>query len=101
MGTDLADPKNVSLDAFVVMPNRIHGIIVIDESLVETTQRVVSPGGKRNPKTLRPNSLGAIVGQFKSVCTKRIHAAGFHDFAWQPRYYDHVIRDQRDFHPVR
>jgi hypothetical protein len=38
-------------------------------------------------------SLGAIVGQIKSVCTKRIRAAGYPDFGWQPRFYDHIIRN--------
>jgi REP element-mobilizing transposase RayT len=109
--------ENVELDAFVVMPNHIHGIIVIKNSLVETigpivshaeetthrkietTHRVVSTRNKS--KTLQPNSLGSIVGQFKSVCTKRIRAAGFHDFAWQPGYYDHVIRDEKDLERIR
>jgi putative transposase len=69
---------NVELDAFVVMPNHVHGIIVIKKSFVETiapivscpsetthqkietTHRVVSTKDKTN--TLIPNSLGSIVG---------------------------------------
>lgn len=116
---------NVELDAFVVMPNHIHGIIVLKSlaettgpvvshatemtnasettnatettNALETTQRVVST---RN-KTLMPNSLGSIVGQFKSVVTKRIHADGHHDFAWQPGYYDHVVRNEKDLERIR
>ena len=101
---------DVSLDAFVVMPNHIHGIIVIEKSfgettgsvvspLSETTHRVVSTGNKT--KTLQPNSLGSIIGQSKSVCTKRIHASGYRDFDWQPRYYDHVIRNEKDLDRIR
>jgi putative transposase len=109
---------NVELDAFVVMPNHIHGIIVIKKSLVETTGPVVSTWVKHGPtvshaeetshrlvstriKTLSPNSLGSIVGQLKSACTKRIRAAGFDDFAWQAGYYDHVIRDLKDLERIR
>jgi putative transposase len=88
---------NVKLDAFVVMPNHVHGIIVICNSLVETTRRVVST----TKTTLQRNSLGSIVGQFKSVCTKRIHASGFHDFGWQRGYYDHIIRDETDLERIR
>jgi hypothetical protein len=33
------------------------------------------------------------MGQWKSLCTKRIRAAGYHDFAWQTRFYDVIIRD--------
>ena len=128
---------NLQLDTFVVMPNHIHGIIVIckppvettrgivstmptnrgivsslsettqrrlgfdKSSLVETTHRVVSTGNKPTSTTLQPNSLGSIVGQVKSVCTKRIHAAGYRDFGWQSGYYDHVIRDEKDLNRIR
>ena len=97
----------VTLDQWIVMPNHLHGIVVINEipsvhmtrngvALVETTRRVVS-----TRKTLKPNSLGSIIGQFKSASTKRIYMAGCTEFAWQPRYYDHIIRDERSFNKIR
>ncbi|MGB2868629.1 MAG: transposase [Bacteroidota bacterium] len=95
---------NVTLDEWRVMPNHFHGIVVIGETHVgvttqpvETTRRVVST----NQPTLKPNSLGSIIGQFKSQCTKRIHATGNRDFAWQPRYHDHIIRDEDDLNRIR
>ncbi len=45
--------------------------------------------------------MGAIIGQFKSVRTKRIHRAGRLEFAWQPRFYDHVIRNDRVLQAIR
>lgn len=114
--------SNITLDAYVVMPNHIHGIVVIGESFVETTgpvvsgkpsnrpvisgraettHRVVSTGNNPQSKTLHPNSLGSIVGQFKSVSTKRIRAAGYHDFGWQQGYYEHIIRDEKDLARIR
>ena len=81
------------------MPNHVHGIIVInEESSVETTRRVVSTSvvsTTTTSKTLQPNSLGSIIGQFKSASTKRIKRLGYPDFAWQSRYYDHVIRNRK------
>jgi REP element-mobilizing transposase RayT len=59
----------------------------------ETPHRGVSMG-------LKSGSLGAIINQFKSVCTKRIRAAG-HDFGWQARYFDRIIRDDRALHEIR
>jgi len=92
---------NVSLDAFVVMPNHIHGIIVIEESpgraLVSATHRVAST---RHPR-LNAISLGSIMGQFKSIATKRIWEAGFRDFGWQPRFYDHIIRREPSLDAIR
>lgn len=71
--------ENVELDYYIVMPNHLHEIIIINES-VETTRRVIST-------TLQPNSLGSIVGQFKSVCTKQIRRFES-NFKWQSRFYD-------------
>lgn len=51
--------------------------------------------------SLKPNSLGSIINQIKSVCTKRIRAAGHHAFSWQPRFYDHIIRDDRSLNAIR
>ncbi|HWP93249.1 MAG TPA: transposase [Thermodesulfobacteriota bacterium] len=84
--------QNVKLDEWVVMPNHIHGIVIITNN-VETTRRVVS--------TLKPNSLGAIIGQFKSVTTKRIRAKGYSDFAWQPRFYEHIVRSEESLEKIR
>jgi REP element-mobilizing transposase RayT len=88
--------KNVRLDEFVMMSNHLHGILVITEGQGKTSQRDVStkPG-------LRPDSLGAIVGQFKSICTKRIRGAGFPQFAWQASFYEHIIRDERSLGNIR
>ncbi|MBC7233580.1 MAG: transposase [Chloroflexi bacterium] len=87
---------NVTLDAWIIMPNHLHGIIAI--APVETPRRGVSTSRRG---VLQPNSLGSIIGQFKSVCTKRIWAAGFRDFAWQTRFYDHIIRDEASLQRIR
>ena len=95
---------NVELDASVVMPNHLHGIVAITYQIpnVETFRRNVSTPAPNAPTArLQPNSLGSIIGQFKSVCTKRIWAAGFRDFAWQTRFYDHIIRDEKSLHKIR
>lgn len=85
---------NVLLDEFVIMPNHFHGIIVITDKIEnETSQRLVS--------TLKPNSLGSIIGQFKSVSTKRIHAEVNKNFSWQPRFYEHIIRNEKELYNIR
>jgi len=113
---------NVVLDAWVVMPNHLHGIIGITgtahddadtrddvnaprDVVVETPRRGVSTAAATATAAAsaawKSGSLGAIIGQFKSVCTKRIWAAGFRDFAWQERFYDHIIRDERALNRIR
>lgn len=46
------------------------------------------------PARLYRATIGSILGQFKSVCTKRICTSG-HDFAWQPRFYDQIVREDK------
>jgi REP element-mobilizing transposase RayT len=102
--------SNVDLDHYVVMPNHFHGILIIES--VETSRRDVSkndkPAYSNNETaqrtvstTLKPNSLSSIIGQFKSVVTKRIRKIGHSNFGWQPRFYDHIIRNEYDLHRIR
>lgn len=94
---------NVELDYYVIMPNHLHGILIVKD--VETSRRDVSrviETGQRPVSTqLKPNSLGSIIVQFKSVCTKRIHKIGFDQFNWQPRFYHHIIRNENDSRRIR
>lgn len=88
--------EHVSLDEFVIMPNHLHGILVFTGGAEKTSHRDVST--KAN---LKPDSLGSIIGQFKSVCTKRIRGTGFGPFGWQPRFYEHIIRDESSLETIR
>ena len=101
---------NVLLDEWIVMPNHIHGIVVIEDMEArsaaevphlptETPQRGVSTRSASRRWT--PGSLGAIINQFKGACTKRIRAASLGEFAWQPRFYDHIIRNERSLRDIR
>jgi putative transposase len=86
---------NVSLDEWVIMPNHLHGIIIIKD--VETPRRGVCTG----TSSWKSNSLGSIINQFKGVCTRRIRESGITDFAWQSRYFDHVIRHEESLRKIR
>src|SRR4030042_4039421 len=90
----------INLDAWIVMPNHIHAIIIIGEMPgvgVETSQWDVST----KKHYLRSGTLGAIINQYKTVCTKRIRSLGYKDFAWQTRYYDQIIQDEKSLENIR
>ena len=109
----------VKLDSFVIMPNHIHGILVIDKPYdgrdmdgisVETGQCPVSTTNSANatePKTLGElrfrnqgkETLSSIVGSFKSIVTKRSHRIHA-DFEWQERFHDHIIRDMEEYSKI-
>ncbi len=116
----------VKLDAFIVMPNHVHGILVIDKSVSElnemktmngatvetqniaslqTTPRAasqISSGfipGPKNHFGPQSKNLASIIRGFKVGVTKNarlIHA----DFAWQSRFYDHIIRNEQSFQTI-
>ena len=86
---------NVELGAYVAMPNHVHGIIVIHEnkSLPSVGARHASP---LRPHGAKPNSLGAIVGSFKSAVTKRIGQKNI----WQRNYYEHIIHNEKEWDKI-
>ena len=91
---------NVELDAHIVMPNHLHGVIVINED----------QGG--HPSTaLRAGSgspLPSIIRWFKTMTTNaymRSVRAGevppFKRRLWQRGYYEHIVRDEEDWSRIR
>jgi REP element-mobilizing transposase RayT len=94
---------NVELfeEEFVVMPNHIHGIIWIVVEPVGATRRVAPTDG--HPHGPMPDSLGAMIGLFKSNVTKRINAHCGTPGArvWQRNYYEHIIRTDRAMNAIR
>jgi REP element-mobilizing transposase RayT len=81
----------VTLNAFIVMPNHLHAILHLSHE---------GPAG--NP------TLGDVVHRFKSVTTTRysdgVHAFDWPPFdrtLWQPRFYDHIVRDAADLDRCR
>ncbi len=94
---------NVTLDDWVVMPNHLHGIVVIgsvETHRVETHCNASLQGQHMNKFGPQRNNLSSIVRGFKSAAAKRIHLAD-HDFAWQSRFYDEIIRDEKSLVAIR
>ena len=86
----------VLLDSFVVMPNHVHGIIIIDKP-VETqnveTQNIASLQNKFGPQS---KNLASVVRGYKIGVTK--YAKPLHiNFVWQPRFHEHIIRKEETY----
>ncbi len=82
----------VVLDAFVVMPNHVHGIVVINKTHphpVETQNFASLPMNRFGPQS---QNLASIVRGYKIGVTKFARQNNI-PFEWQARYHDHVIRD--------
>jgi len=114
------------LDAFVVMPNHVHGLVGLvarvesenvrqNDTVVETRQwhvsTRVSATAESTQQPDRPNppkdtamsaitpdagSLAVIINQYKGAVTRWARNNGIDDFAWQPRFYDRVVRNEEE-----
>ena len=92
------------LDAFVVMPNHIHGVVVIANGEKQPSKtRATHASPLQKPCGPQRKSLGAIIGSFKSASTKRVNemrqAPGMP--LWQRDYHEHVIRDENEWNRIR
>ena len=97
--------KRADFSTFVIMPNHIHGIIFIvrgagEEFRMDHVQ--ISPLRPYIIPNVTHGSLGAIVRAYKASVTYRINA--LHGFTnppvWQRNYYDHVIRNEKEYEKI-
>ena len=98
-------------DEFVVMPNHIHGIIWITGGRGDPVGRPYDPVGRPHDNDRddqrshgpAAGSVGAIIGQIKSIAAKRINALRGTPAApvWGRNYYEHIIRYETSLNRIR
>ncbi|MCI0404773.1 MAG: hypothetical protein L0209_01650, partial [candidate division Zixibacteria bacterium] len=111
----------VDIDEFVIMPNHVHGIIIINEMVGAIHELPVQkhdlPAQKQglpvqkpiqntlesNRKARRQMLLPKIVGRFKMNSAKRVNewrkTPGLP--VWHRNYYEHIIRDEDSLNKIR
>ena len=104
---------NVELGAFVVMPNHVHGILILDKpeisfSNVETRHALSlqsqTPAQQRFQNQGK-NTVSSIIGSYKSAVTKHCNRLQLTDndgvvFGWQARFHDHIIRNDEEYQKI-
>jgi putative transposase len=105
--------EGIETDAFVVMPNHVHGIIVLpytERSAVPVGAglRACPESADAEPSNPSALSLPDVVQRFKSYTTTRyrhmLTAEGSSlggNTLWQRNYYEHVIRHEKELDDVR
>ena len=99
---------HVQLGEFVVMPNHLHGVLILsDVDQGDKTENVPleynGSKGKINREFFqkispKSGSVSRIIQQFKRICTIHINRTMPDlNFKWQERFYDHIIRDEKSF----
>lgn len=89
----------VNLDEHIIMPNHIHGIIEIDK--VGTQDFVFLRQGQcANKFGPQSKNLASIIRGFKIGVTKYVNNSDI-NFAWQPRFHDRIIRNEKELGTIR
>ena len=120
---------NIELDEFIVMPNHVHGIILIVD-LGRGTATISEDedlnGSRRAPTTANsedidltiprraptnreqfgkpvPGSIPTIIRSFKSAVSLRVNRSRYSTGApvWQRKYFERVVRDQSELERIR
>ena len=121
--------QNIELGEFVVMPNHVPGILILNgnndndgndnddndgndnnnngNGNVETTHALSLQSQQSQQQTIGQkrfqnqgkNTLSSIIGSYKSAVSKHAHRLGF-GFAWQSRFHDHIIRYEQSYQTI-
>ena len=93
----------IELDEWVVMPNHIHGLIVILDTSVGARHAVPLHQSQEVFGKPKPDSLSTVVRSFKSAVTRQINTLRNTSGApvWQRSFYDHIVRTQSDIDQIR
>jgi REP element-mobilizing transposase RayT len=87
--------QTVSLDAFVVMPNHLHAVIVLTNDVGDDWKiaQFAEP---------QADSLGLIVGALKAAVTREVRRLrGDKTEVWQRSFYEHIVRDEKALDAIR
>jgi putative transposase len=108
---------NSTLDTYIIMPNHIHGIILLfEDRRVEASVKndgILSIALRSDasplqtidliPRGTKSDSLGVIVQNFKSISARKINQLHSTpgDLIWQRNYFEHIIRTEKALRTIR
>ena len=119
---------NIELGEFIIMPNHIHGILILNGdnnannanngnngnngNNVETGHALSLPQsaqsdslqknktiGHNRFQNIGKNTVSSIIGGYKSAVTKHAHRLNF-IFKWQYNYWEHIIRNENEYNRI-
>ena len=100
--------KNVSshypyaeIPLWTIMPNHLHAIVIIDGNKTKYDRRVVETWRAASLRDIAnlQGWLSVVIGGLKSSITRFANENAL-NFAWQPRFHDHIVRDTPDMNRI-
>lgn len=90
---------SVELDYYIIMPNHMHGIIILNSA--ETCHgKSLQPRERKFSQPVK-NSLSMVINQFKGAVKRWCNKNNCENFQWQPRFYDRIIRNETELFKIR
>jgi len=90
----------IDVDAFVVTPNHVHGILWINP--VEAPFKAPHDSGADNPGAMNHTpTLGEIIRAFKAAATRRLRQSGLSEFTGHRNGYEHITRSNESLARIR
>ncbi|MFA5881379.1 MAG: transposase [Eubacteriales bacterium] len=101
--------REIELDYFIIMPDHIHGIVIINETKSGVGAHGHAPlhshitSQNIKPLHRKPKSISSFVAGFKSIVTKRINILRNcpQMSVWQRGYYEHIVRSEKDLKRIK
>ena len=91
---------HVGLDEFIVMPNHIHGIIILNNKIPTKRVQDIEPLQHKYQNVIS-GSLGSIIRGYKIGLTKWFRKNTDIEVVWQRNYYEHIIRNEKELDAAR
>ena len=92
---------NVELDEWVVMPNHIHGIVIIVGANHHSIVRANNHSSLQKHPTGTGRTIGSMVRGFKIGVTQWYRQRSVASKIWQRNYWDHIIRNESELNRIR
>ncbi|MCX6742823.1 MAG: transposase, partial [Candidatus Parcubacteria bacterium] len=95
--------NNTILDDWIIMPNHLHGIIVIKDNDFDAghcRDRVYPVSTERKFGQVKSKSLSTIINNFKGAVTRNCNKNNL-NFQWQKNYYEHIIKTDEDYSRIQ
>lgn len=118
---EMRPDMNLFMGEYIIMPNHFHAIIGIGENQYNSQRRdamhcvsttdttdtndtnhtnhITNPTEPKNKFGPQSKNLASIIRGFKIGVTQNARILQ-PDFAWQPRYHDHVIRNEQSYQSI-
>ncbi len=95
--------KELECIEYSIMPNHVHGIICLKDLVVETHGRASLRFEPHGSAYRSPKSISSFIAGFKSSVTMRVNNLNnsFCRTIWQERFYDHIIRNEKELIALR